>query len=378
MPPRTQVVLLTPSGRSAVATLLVSGPQASEIVSRLFQPARKRSLAEQPFDRIVFGRWPSSDTSEEVVVCRRAYDRVEINCHGGIAASRAIIATLAACDCHEVEWRTWLKETAADPLEADASIALADAVTERTASILWDQRCGAMRRAIDELASLVDAQDALAALAKLDELLSWSSLGLHLTAPWRVVLAGRPNVGKSSLINALVGFRRAIVDPTPGTTRDVVTAAAALDGWPIELADTAGIRAAGAHPERAGIQLAQQQAATADLLLLLFDLSQAWTDADEELAAQWPQALRVFNKCDLPAAANTTKQSGLAISAATGVGLDELMDAIASRLVPHQPPVGQAMPFLASHVQALQALRRAIETNDWNAAVLALAPFNTR
>jgi tRNA modification GTPase len=277
-----------------------------------------------------------------------------------------------------VDWRTWLKETAADPLEADASIALADAVTERTAAILWDQHCGSLRRAIDELASLVEAQDARTALAKVDALLSWSSLGLHLTTPWRVVLAGRPNVGKSSLINALVGFRRAIVDPTPGTTRDVVTAAAAVDGWPIELADTAGIRAAGAHLERAGIQLAQQQASTADLLILLFDRSQEWSAADEELATQWPQALRVFNKCDLPAAASTTDLRGLAISAATGAGLDELMDAIASRLVPQPPAAGQAMPFLASHVQALWEARRAVASNDCSAARLALARLNLR
>jgi tRNA modification GTPase len=378
MPPRTQVVLLTPPGRSAVATLLVVGPQATEIVSRLFQPAGKRSLSEQPLDRIVFGRWPSSDTSEEVVVCRRAHDRIEINCHGGIAASRAIIATLAACDCHEVEWRTWLKETATDPVEADANIALADAVTERTTGILWDQRSGVLRRAIDELTALVDAHRATAALAKVDALLNWSSLGLHLTSPWRVVLAGRPNVGKSSLINALVGFRRAIVDPAPGTTRDVVTAAAAVDGWPIELADTAGIRAAGAHLERAGIQLAQQQATAADLLILLFDRSQQWTADDEELATQWPQALRVLNKCDLPAAVSATGLPGLAISAATGAGLDELMAAIASRLVPHPPPAGQAIPFLTTHVQALQETRRAVASNDCNAARLALAPFNTR
>ena len=71
------------------------------------------------------------------------------------------------------------------------------------------------------------------------------SVGLRLVSGWRVVLAGRPNVGKSRLLNALAGYERAIVDPTPGTTRDVVTVRTALDGWPVELADTAGLRDAG-------------------------------------------------------------------------------------------------------------------------------------
>jgi tRNA modification GTPase len=378
MPQRTQVVLLTAPGRSAVATLLVAGPQATEIVSRLFQPAGERSLAAQPLGRIVFGRWQSSEAAEEVVVCRRAAERIEINCHGGLAASRAIIATLAARDCHEVEWRAWLRQTTADPLEADATIALADAFTERTSGILWEQRCGALRRAIDELASLITARQSEKALDKLDELQAWSSLGLHLTTPWRVVLAGRPNVGKSSLINALVGFRRAIVHPTPGTTRDVVTAAAAVDGWPIELADTAGMRAEGEQLELAGIQLAQQQAAAADLLILLFDRSQAWNAADEALVTQWPQALRVFNKCDLPSEASMANLPGLEISAATGVGLDALMAAIASRLVPRPPTSGQAVPFLAAHVQALNELRLALVADDWAAAIRSLAPFHVR
>jgi tRNA modification GTPase len=374
----TQTVLLTPIGRSAVATLLVDGPRATEIVSRLFQPAGNRPFAEQPIDRILFGRWPSSEAGEDVVVCRRATDRVEINCHGGRMAARAIVDTLGACDCREVDWPTWLQQTTADPLEADARTALADAVTERTALILWEQHCGALRRAVDEVASLVAANELPAALAKIDDLLAWSPLGLHLTVPWRVVLAGRPNVGKSSLINALVGYRRAIVHSTPGTTRDVVTASAAVDGWPIELADTAGMRSEGQQLEKAGIQLAREQAASADLLLLLFDRSQPWSAADESLATEWPRALYVFNKCDLPAAAGMADPLGLTISAIGGAGLETLLAAIAARLVPHSPPVGQAMPFLPSHVQALTAVRRAVACADWTAAQTALAPLLSR
>ena len=92
-----------------------------------------------------------------------------------------------------------------------------------------------------------------------------------------MVIAGPPNVGKSSLINALLGFQRAIVFDLPGTTRDVVTAVTALDGWPVELSDTAGLRSSDDPLELAGIEQAHRQAAAADCLLLVFDASQPWS-----------------------------------------------------------------------------------------------------
>ena len=96
-------------------------------------------------------------------------------------------------------------------------------------------------------------------------------IGRHLTRPWQVVLTGPPNTGKSSLLNAILGYSRAIVDPTAGTTRDVVTAVTALDGWPVEISDTAGIRATNAAVEQAGIRLAEQRIADADLVVLVLD-----------------------------------------------------------------------------------------------------------
>ena len=89
-------------------------------------------------------------------------------------------------------------------------------------------------------------------------------LGLHLARPWQVVVAGPPNVGKSSLINALAGYPRAIVHWAPGTTRDAVTVETVLDGWPVELCDTAGLRTAGDAVERAGIELARRKMAQAE------------------------------------------------------------------------------------------------------------------
>src|SRR6185503_7750192 len=106
-------------------------------------------------------------------------------------------------------------------------------------------------------------------------LLALAEVGLHLTTPWRVVFAGPPNVGKSSLVNALLGYPRAIVYDQPGTTRDVLTASTAFDGWPFELRDTAGLRDGISldSVEVEGVARARAQIATADLVVFVHDRS---------------------------------------------------------------------------------------------------------
>ena len=253
-------------------------------------------------------------------------------------------------------WQQWAQRRTDDPIAAAALVALAEARTERTAAILLDQYHGAVRLAMDEIRRDIERGDMPRARERIDVLLARQALGRRLTRPWSVVLAGRTNVGKSSLLNALAGYRRAIVDAAPGTTRDAVAMPTAIDGWPVELCDTAGLRAAEEPVERAGIDRARQRLAQADLVILVADRSVAWSAEDSALLAEWPAAVLVHNKCDLPPAPGG-RPDGLSTSALHGEGIESLLATIARRLVPDPPPPGAAVPFLSEQVDMLRRWR---------------------
>jgi tRNA modification GTPase len=350
------VVELTPPGRGAIATILAEGAGAAAAVAAHFRGTSGRSPASIPTDRPVhglFGREPG----EQVVVRRRGAESVEIHCHGGPAVVAMIRGMLLAAGGEAVDWRAWAGNREADPIAAWARIALAEARTERVAAILLDQYHGSLRRALDEIERDLAAGDRGAARRKIDVLQTRATLGRHLVEPWSVVLAGPPNAGKSSLLNALAGYRRARVHHAPGTTRDVVALRTALGGWPVELCDTAGLHAGGDAVERAGIERAEATLRAADLVLLVFDRSVAWSPPDEELRRRRPDAMIVHNKCDLPEYA-TPRPGGLAVSALRGDGIEALAAAIADRLVPEPPRPGDAVPFAAEHQRWLDDLEQ--------------------
>lgn len=350
--PATTAALLTPQGRGAIATIGVRGPRAVEAVARCFSPARSVS---GPANAIRFGRWQRdpSHAGEELVICRTSADAVEVHCHGGHAAVEAILRDLSAEGVQIVNWQSWIEAVALDDFSRQACIALASATTQRTAAILLDQYRGALAaewRAIEQHSAAGQTEEAR---QRIDRLLARAAVGLHLTEPFRVVLAGAPNVGKSSLINALLGYQRSIVYDQPGTTRDVLSATTALDGWPVQLSDTAGIRDTSDPLEGAGIERAQRQLAAADLVVLV-------SDKDEPPSIDVPtgaRCLRVRNKRDLVPESRQQDSSCLWLSARTGQGIDELQKQIVRQLVPLTLSPGDAVPFLPQHIDALEALR---------------------
>lgn len=348
-----RVIQLTPPGRGAVATLRIEGPGAIAAVQSQFRPRGGRLLIEYPLDRLVVGHF-GGPQGEEVVVRRCGNGAVELHCHGGRAAVAAIEAALVAAGCRPIGWLDWAATQSAGPIAAAALAALADARTQRTAAILLDQFHGALGDALDEIRHAIDLGHRDAARQQIGVLLARAAVGLHLVKPWRVVLAGRVNVGKSSLINALAGYQRSIVHAAPGTTRDAVTLSTAIDGWPVELCDTAGLRSAGSDAvEQAGIALAVERLAVADLAILVFDRSVEWSADDDALLQQWPVAIVVHNKCDLPAAGGP-RPPGVFTSALQAGGIVELLAGISARLVPDPPPAGAAVPFTAEQVQMVR------------------------
>jgi tRNA modification GTPase len=181
-------------------------------------------------------------------------------------------------------------------------------------------------------------------------------------------------VGKSQLLNALAGYQRAIVDSTPGTTRDVVTVKTAFDGWPVELVDTAGLRTTEDTVEHAGIERALRQKETADLVLKVLDRSEPLQPVDRELIASAGRALRVANKADLPAvwepsALDLEPGSLITVSAERGEGLDGLIAAIVDQLIPEPPGPGAGVPFRVDQIRHLEHARAALRACDSELAI---------
>lgn len=397
----TIVAVATPPGRGGLGVVRLSGPDAPAIAQRLtgraspFEP-RHATLASirdlrvtehiVHIDQAVV-TWfaaPQSYTGEEVV---------EISGHGSPWLLQEIVelacregARLA--EPGEFTLRAYLNERL-DLIQAEAVADLVHAVTPLQARIALDQLEGTLTSAVQT----IDAR-LFAVVAKLEASLDFPDEGFHfitrtetvsdlegVRADLRrllddgrrgrliregrmVVIAGRPNVGKSSLFNALVGTGRAIVTPLAGTTRDVITEQLDVCGVPITLVDTAGLRESMDVIEEEGVRRAEQARQVAALALLVLDASQPLGDDDRRLLEEVDEPrLVVANKADLPS--QWTLADALPVSATTGVGLDALRTAIVTALSGsddwRDPPRVSNQRHLQQMETALTAVERCLE-----------------
>jgi tRNA modification GTPase len=380
----TVVACLTPPGVGAIATVAIRGPTAWTLARSLFRPASKNKpeLPEQAEPgQFWFGRWGDGLADEAVLTLKQHEPApwLELHVHGGREVIRWLLETLAERGVRTCTWQEFHRATEENPARAAAWIALAEAPTARTAAILLDQYHGAFSRALAAVDDALGRNALEEATRRLSELARHTSLRRHLTTPWRVVIAGAPNVGKSSLLNAIAGFQRCIVSEAPGTTRDVVWTRLAIDGWPVEMADTAGLRAAAEALEGAGVGRAREAAREADLRLWVLDAAAEPAWPDDAIGDVKP----VVNKIDLPPAwdlnlcsgavsgpcqprchgQETVAQQALRVSALTGDGVPELCDTISRWLVPSPPAAGDAVPFLPVLCDRLDEIRTCL-TND--------------
>lgn len=329
-------------------------------------------MCDAHIGRILVGHWQAEEEAvgEELVVAKLADDVVEIHCHGGVQASQRILSHLSSLGCQVESWQSRTTAQHSDAIEAEAKLELPTAVTSQAALHLLDQANGALTLEIDTIGKLVDEANFEVAEQKLDHLLSLAPFGRHLTQPWLIVIAGPPNVGKSSLLNKIVGYDRAIVLDMPGTTRDVLHANTALDGWPVQFSDTAGIRVSDDEIEQAGIAKAKAVLQTADLAIVMHDATDLKPDELDQSLKELPSALHVVNKIDL-ADDLLLPDSGemLATSAVNGKGVPELISSIVSHLIPYVPQTHEAVPFTSRQVEVLKQLREHVKQHQADAAL---------
>ena len=357
------VALASAPGRSALAIIRLSGVGVFEIAAKVIEefsvePARTGRLAAfldeegEAIDRGLFFVYPAPNSFT-------GDDTVECTCHGGLVVPARLLAAIQAAGARQAlpgEFtRRALLNGKLDLLQAEAIGDLIDATATAQARTALHQLEGALSRRIaglrervlDLLALLdydvdfpeeddgpipreriVTTTESLA--ADVTRLLATAPVGERLTQGALVVLAGRPNVGKSSLFNALLGTERALVTAVPGTTRDTIEAQVEFEGWPVRLADTAGLWDAPGALDRLGVDVSRRYLGAADLVLVCVEADTEIEAEDRELLESRP-ALLLRTKSDRRTD-GPTDRAGIQVSAVTGVGLDHLRSAVASRL----------------------------------------------
>jgi len=362
-PEESAFAVLTPPGRGGIAVIRCVGPATEAALVRCFRPALP-CPGHLAYGHIV----DAGESAIDEVILYNADTAFEVNCHGGPAAVRAVCERLAAAGLREVDVDRLLELEGLPRIVRDARRALRRAFTPLAARILVDQLNGA-------LAGTIESLRRAPAAAVMDALLDrWRTCGRFLADPPHIVIAGRPNSGKSTLLNRLVGAERAITSAVPGTTRDYVEAEAALEGAPVVLVDTAGLGEAGGEIERQGIELARQELARAAVVVYLVDAGGQTDPEDEaEIASFGERALAVFNKIDSRLAASQRRaRSHLAISALTGEGMPALVAAVLERLIWRAPAPGEAVPFTADQAATLAAARGALTAGKVDEATARL------
>jgi len=378
----------TPPGTSALALIRLSGPGSISIAEKLSGkqlpprsplPTHLR-LQETILDEVVITTWPKpkSYTGE---------DLVEMSCHGNPIIVQSIlqaICTLGARPARPGEFteRAFLNgrmdltkaEAVLDVLHARSERALR--AGQRALAGQLSDRLMADRETLLQLLARIEAwidfpeediqpevgagflSDIKALLKSTASLLSTAPLGYRLRSGYRLVLAGPPNAGKSSLLNALLGMDRALVSPIPGTTRDTVEESITLAGFPVRLIDTAGLHTSKDPVEIQGMARTRAAMQNADLVLALIDS----THPDDPCAKEWElichQVITVLTKSDLP---SKQARKGVRVSAKTGEGLDTLQSQISQRLTADLgAPGADEIAITTRHEDALRKTTEAL------------------
>ncbi len=370
----TIAALATPFGLSGVGVIRISGPEALEIARLIFQPSNE--ICPWETRHLYHGDIVSADGKtilDEVLICymRKPHsftgeDVIEINCHGNPIIIQSILSQLQELGCRlarhgEFSQRAFFNNRL-DLSQAEALSAMICAKSAKAYAIGLSQLKGSLSKELEDLRLLLI--DALAlleaaidftedtsgekitgtppqinqALERMQSLLSSYSSARAYAEGINVIITGKPNVGKSSLLNSLTGRKKAIVTDIPGTTRDLITDTININGVPVHLIDTAGIREPQNAIEKEGISLVWESIANADVVIVMLDISKPLTDEDKIIIDKNKSGniIIAINKIDLPRKWEESiikelfsqETKILNISAKLGNGLDELKNTI--------------------------------------------------
>jgi len=379
--PETAAAVITPEGEGGIGVIKVVGKGAFALVQALFRKGRRNVRPDGPTARpellseglgagvgkLHYGHMVrDGEVLDEVLVAvieaGEECQSVEVNCHGGIAAVERVMGALHEAGAVRVPGGALpAGDCRLDAIQREAAIEIPRARSRQAVRMLLAQHRGELSRELRKAAQLPAAQ----AAEILSRLEAAARLGLALCTPKRVVIAGSPNTGKSTLFNALLGRARAIVADVPGTTRDYICDTLVIEGVPFELVDTAGLRETDHAIEIEGIRCAREQVSAADIVVLVMDASRP-LDAEERamLAAMPANGLRVLNKTDLLPEGAARAAADVEISAQTGAGIDELEVRIVQAAVGGLRYSGGPAVFTQRQFSAVRAARAAAGNGD--------------